>query len=132
MEIGHYESRYKPRTTIRAQAIADFMMEFTSSVRHEGKPEAPVDESSPYPSPLWFLSVDGSSNEHGCNAGLVLTSPLPKCVKVKYVIQLGFKASKNESEYEVFLVDLKLVVAIGAKRLHIHNDYQLVVKQVKE
>lgn len=83
------------------------------------------------PSTLWFLHVDGSSNEHGCDANLVLTSPLPECVKVKYAIHLGFKASNNEFEYKALLVSLKLAAAMGAK-MHIHNNSQLVVKEVKE
>ena len=84
------------------------------------------------PSPLWFLHMDWSSNEHGCDAGFVLTSPLSKCVKVKYAVRLGFKASNNESEYEALLASLKLAAAKGAKRLHIHNDSQLVIRQVKK
>lgn len=45
---------------------------------------------------------------------------------------LGFRASNNESEYKALLGGLRLATTMGAKRLHIHSDSQLVVKQVKD
>ena len=63
---------------------------------------------------------------------MVLTSPLPECVNIEYALRLGFKTSNNEAEYETFISGLRLAKAIGAQRLHIHNDSQLVVKQVME
>lgn len=46
-------------------------------------------------------------------------------------MHLGFRASNNEFEYKALLAGLKLAAVMGAKRLHIYSDSQLVVKQVK-
>lgn len=80
IEIGQYEIRYQLRTARKAQAIADSIAKFTSSSKSKEKLEAPVDDLRPSLAPSWFLQVDGSSNEHGCGVGLLLTSPLPKCI----------------------------------------------------
>ncbi|KAM1818376.1 hypothetical protein ACFX11_000177 [Malus domestica] len=78
--------------------------------------------------PSWSLYVDGSSNQQGCGAGLVLTTP--NKVAMKYALRFKFKASNNEAEYEALLAGLRLAKDLGVKRIDIFNDSQLVVNQV--
>ncbi|GFY84700.1 hypothetical protein Acr_03g0014740 [Actinidia rufa] len=70
----------KPRTAIKAQALSDFIVEST----HEDtpQPEATPLEAGISKEPTseqnlahWILYVDGSSNQHGCGAGLILRVP---------------------------------------------------------
>ncbi|GFZ06759.1 hypothetical protein Acr_18g0009290 [Actinidia rufa] len=49
----------------------------------------------------WKLFVDGSSNQHGCGAGLVLQTPSGE--HMEYTIHIGFKVTNNEVEYEALL-----------------------------
>ncbi|XP_008231854.1 PREDICTED: uncharacterized protein LOC103331021 [Prunus mume] len=80
--------------------------------------------------PLWTLYVDGSSNAQGCGAGLVLISP-DKAV-LEYAIRFQFHASNNEAEYEALLAGLRLAKEIGARKIQIFSDSQLVVHQVNQ
>lgn len=50
--------------------------------------------------------------------------------ELEYTIKFGFKATNNEVEYEAMLTRLRLVHALGAKRVRVNNDSQLVVGQV--
>ncbi|KAL0455175.1 UNVERIFIED_CONTAM: hypothetical protein Slati_0856700 [Sesamum latifolium] len=71
-------------TTIKAQALADFvseMMEITIK-------EASQDQK-------WLLHVDGSSTAQGSGAGIVITTPQSE--DLEFAIKLGFKASNNEA-----------------------------------
>lgn len=59
--------------------------------------------------------------------GLVLSSFTLECLKIKYALKLGYKASNNEAEYEMFLAGLSLARVVGTRDLDIFNDSQLVV-----
>ena len=61
------------------------------------------------------MFIDGSSNELGSGAGIVLTDP--DGLKLEQSIRFGFQASNNEVEYEALLAGLKLAKAVGADRL---------------
>ena len=46
----------------------------------------------------WMLSVDGSSNQQGSGAGIVLEGP--NGVLIEQALCFAFKASNNQAEYE--------------------------------
>ena len=54
---------------------------------------------------------------------------------LKYVIQMHFpreKATNNTTEYEGFLVGLRIKIELGIKKMIICGDSQLVVRQVNK
>ena len=52
IELSEFDIRYKPKTAIKGQVLADFVVEFTSAVPAE----------TPTDLPIWKLSVDGATN----------------------------------------------------------------------
>ena len=68
IELSEFDIKYKPKTVIKGQVLADFVMEFTSAEPAENT-QALTDL------PIWKLSVDGATNAQGSGAGLILTSP---------------------------------------------------------
>ncbi|GFS40591.1 hypothetical protein Acr_00g0069450 [Actinidia rufa] len=134
IELSEFHIEYRPRMAIKAQALADFIVKST----HEGTPQPeivhPENEISKEPTPEkdlahWILFVDGSSNQHGCGAGLVIQTPSGE--QMEYAIRIGFKATNNEAEYEALLAGLRIAVELGAQSLEIFSDSQLVVNQVQ-
>ena len=73
--------------------------------------------------------MDGSSNQHGCGAGLVLQIPSEE--QMEYPICIGFKATTNEAEYEPLLVGLRVMTELEVESLDAYNDSELVVNQVQ-
>ncbi|GKV32747.1 hypothetical protein SLEP1_g41332 [Rubroshorea leprosula] len=65
VELSEYDLKFRPRTTIKGQAVADFLVECTSITNKEKAPEHPV----------WVLYVDGAANIEGSGAGAVLLGP---------------------------------------------------------
>ena len=61
IELGEFEIEYKPRSSIKGQAVSDFIAEFSKPTVNMRIAEAD-DLQSNYP---WKLHVDGSSNTHG-------------------------------------------------------------------
>ncbi|XP_043710287.1 uncharacterized protein LOC122659214 [Telopea speciosissima] len=76
----------------------------------------------------WVMNVDGSSNSDGCGAGLILVSP--EGFRLQYALRFKFPASNNEAQYEALLAGLRVSKAIGANRLKVQSNSQLVVNQV--
>uniref|UniRef100_A0A2N9IRV7 RNase H type-1 domain-containing protein n=1 Tax=Fagus sylvatica TaxID=28930 RepID=A0A2N9IRV7_FAGSY len=62
-------------------------------------------------------------------AGIILVSPEKD--KFEYAIQLRFRATNNEAEYEALLAGLKLSKKMGVKNLTVKSDSQLVIGQIK-
>lgn len=51
--------------------------------------------------------------------------------ETQIAIQLGFRASNNETEYEAVLFRLQTARATGATRVQMHSDSQLVAFQIQ-
>ncbi|KAL0412175.1 UNVERIFIED_CONTAM: Ribonuclease HI [Sesamum latifolium] len=117
IELSDYDISYLPRTTIKAQALADFVSEMTGMVQEE------VSEKKP-----WLLHVDGSSTMQGSGAGVVLTSPQGD--DVEFAIKFEFKALNNEAKYEALVLGMRMAQDVGAQHLLAYSDSQLIVKQV--
>ena len=123
IELSEFDIRYKPKTVIKGQVLADFVMEFTSAKPAQNA-QAMNDLS------IWKLSVDGASNAQGSGAGLILTSPIG--IDIEYALRFGFQASNNEAEYEAVIVGLNLVHSLEVDQLEVCSDSQLVVRQIED
>ena len=72
--------------------------------------------------------MDGSSNEGGLGAGLILVSP--KGHRMHCALRFKFKASNNEAEYEALIAGLNLAKEMKVESLEIYSDFQLIVCQI--
>ena len=64
----------------------------------------------------------------GSGAGVVLISLDGS--RHRYAIHLHFLASNNAMEYEALLNGLRIAIELGATRLYVHGDLELVIDQV--
>ena len=86
IELSEFDIRYKLRTTVKGQVLADFIVEFTPS----NTPTHPTETTQLVTDlPIWRLSVDGVANSKGSGAGLILTSP--NRIDMEYALRFGFK-----------------------------------------
>ncbi|XP_063948059.1 uncharacterized protein LOC135152159 [Daucus carota subsp. sativus] len=79
IELGQFDLEYKPRATIKGQALADFLLEFEDDTQEWAMvPYSPVVE--PINGLLveddtwWNLHVDGAVNSDGAGVGIVLVN----------------------------------------------------------
>ncbi|CAL2239171.1 unnamed protein product [Prunus armeniaca] len=136
IELGEFDIQFKPRPAEKGQAVADFISELTPPALSEPSspsviptaPEKMNTERFDTSTPLWILHVDGSANQQGCGAGLVLTTPDGR--KIEYALRFNFRTSNNEAEYEAFLAGLRLAQSMSARQISIHSDSQLIVNQI--
>jgi len=76
----------------------------------------------------WVLSVDGSSNQQGSGAGVILEGP--DGLLIEQALYFAFKASNNQAEYEALIAGMLLAKEMGAKGLFAKSDSLLVTGQV--
>ncbi|XP_057755878.1 uncharacterized protein LOC130975062 [Arachis stenosperma] len=101
------------QTAIKSQYLVDFIVEYIDT------PEIPT---------KWNLYVDGSSNKIGSGAGVIIESN--QGTQIELSLTLEFFASNNQAEYEALLAGLKLAKEVGAQKLVIFSDSQVVTSQI--
>ena len=72
--------------------------------------------------------MDGSSNKTGSGAGVIIESD--QGTQIELSLKFGFPASNNQAEYEALLAGLKLAREVGAQKLIIFSDSQVVTSQI--
>ena len=123
IELSEFDIRYKLKTTIKGQVLADFVVEFTSV-------EPAENAQTTTDLPIWKLFVDGATNAQGSGAGLILTSS--EGIDIEYVLRFRFLASNNEAEYEAVIAGLNLAYSLEIDQFEVCSDSQLVVRQIED
>ncbi|XP_031096909.1 uncharacterized protein LOC116001159 [Ipomoea triloba] len=121
MMLTQFALEYKPRPSIKAQALADFVVECTA--RDTG-----TDQNDLQSPEWWEVSTNGSSEKKGAGAGIVVTTP--EGFKAYYAILFRFSSTNNEAEYEALIAGLQRARQLGAKSIRAQTDSALVVGQV--
>ncbi|XP_066334232.1 uncharacterized protein [Miscanthus floridulus] len=112
--MGH-DIRYIPCIAIKSSALIDFVGEWmevqqpTPNVTHE----------------YWTMYFDGSIIALGSGAGVVLISIDGS--RLCYAIYLHFSTSNNAVEYEALINGLRIAIKLGAMRLYVRGDSELVI-----
>ena len=102
LELMGHDIRYIPRTTIKSQALMDFVIEWTevqlptSDVTHK----------------YWTMYFDGSIMALVSGTGVVLISSDRS--RLLYAIHLHFSASNNAAKYEALINGLRIAIELGA------------------
>ncbi|GJT42974.1 reverse transcriptase domain-containing protein [Tanacetum coccineum] len=122
-ELEGYDIQYRPRTAIKGQILADFIVERPE----EESPDELMAEPEVLPEP-WTLFTDGSSCVDGSGAGLILTNP--EGAEFTYAMRFRFEATNNEAEYEALIAGLRIAEKMGIKNLQANVDSRLVANQV--
>jgi len=105
VELLEFGIKYEPRGAIKAQSLADFVIQLPKKINdHE----------------TWVLFVDGSSNKKESEAGIVLKRP--KSFNLKMALKFDFKTSNNQVEYEVLIAGLILARNMGVQNIICKSD----------
>jgi ribonuclease HI len=119
--LGEYNISYRPRTAIKGQILADFIVEKPDT-------DTPLATSKIELKEPWILFTDGSSCADGSGAGLILTDP--EGIEFTYALRFEFTATNNEAEYEALLAGLRIAIQMGVRNLEANVDSKLVANHV--
>jgi hypothetical protein len=115
MELCPYTLGFQSRSTIKSQALVDFIVEWTDM-------NTPASPSS---AEHWTMYFDSSLNIDGAGAGVYFISPSGD--KLSYVLRIHFRASNNAAEYKAAVHGLRIAIELGIKRLIVYGDSALVI-----
>ncbi|VFQ87000.1 unnamed protein product [Cuscuta campestris] len=110
--LSQYQIEMKPRTAIKALALADFMVECTA---RDNNPTPTAEQGE-----WWTLSTDGSSAAKACGGSVVIQSP--EGFHSYHTIKFQFKVSKNEAEYEALLSGMRIILNLKAEYVRIRAE----------
>jgi ribonuclease HI len=119
-ELGAHDIEFRPHTTIKTQALVDFVSEWTEQQVPDNLETAEV----------WRMYFDGSLKLEGAGAGILFIAPGGE--QLKYALQLLFSASNNAAEYEALIHGLNIVISLGIKRLMVYGDLLVVISQINK
>ena len=119
VELSEFDIEYRLRQAIKAQALADFIAEFT--VAEEEPPEEKPDRN-------WEVEIDGSSVKRAGGVRVVFKTPEGRLLK--HSVRLQYLTTNNEAEYKALLTGLRIAKELRATMLRIQSDSQLIVGQV--
>jgi hypothetical protein len=103
VELGEFDIEVCPRQAIKSQILADFVSEWTEI-------QMPPPKERPK---HWIMYFDGALNLEGAGACVLFISPQGE--QLKYVLQIHYKASNNDTEYEALIHMLRIAVSLGIK-----------------
>ncbi|GJZ88790.1 reverse transcriptase domain-containing protein [Tanacetum coccineum] len=123
-ELEEHDIQYQPRTSVKGQILADFIMERPK----DNSEDTLMEDEEELPNP-WTLFMDGSSCADGSRAGLILINP--EGMEFTYALRFRFDATNNEAEYKALIAGLKIAEQMGIQNLEANVDSRLVANQVQ-
>jgi ribonuclease HI len=124
-ELSGYHITFEPRTAIKSQVLADFIVDWTGPARQQEEPSEKV----------WTVHCDGAWCHAGAGTTAIITSPTG--VKHRYAARLSFaleydRCTNNIAEYEAIILGLRKLKALGVTTCIVKTDSKVVVGQVEK
>ena len=102
--------------------MADFIADWTPTTHSHEQPKIET---------IWQLECDGAYQRDGAETLAVLTAP--SGTQLKYTVRLDFKGCTNKvAEYEGLLLGLRKARVLGARRLSIRSDSELITGHINK
>ena len=82
------------------------------------------------------MDFDGPVGKEGVGIGIWIHILMKQSGKIPPNIKccsynLSFNYSNNESKYEALIVRLKMLKKLGAQKISVYGDFELIINQVK-
>jgi ribonuclease HI len=123
-ELSGYHITFEPRTSIKSQVLADFIVDWTGLTRQQEEPPE-----------VWTIHCDGAWCHAGAGAAAIITSPTG--IKHRYAARLSFalesdRCTNNIAEYEAVILGLRKLRALGVTTCIVKTDSKVVASQVEK
>jgi hypothetical protein len=124
-ELSGYHITFEPRTAIKSQVLADFIIDWTG----------PTWQQAESPEKVWTIHCDSAWCHAGAATAAIITSPIG--VKYRYATRLSFalesdRCTNNIAEYEAVILGLRKLRALGVTTCIVRTDSKVVAGQVEK
>jgi hypothetical protein len=122
-KLSRYHITFEPRTAIKSQVLADFIVDWTGLTRQQEEPSEKV----------WTIHCDGAGCHVGAGTAAIITSSTG--VKHRYAACLSFalesdRCTNNIAEYEAVILGLRKLKALSVTTCIVKTDSKVVAGQV--
>ena len=76
---------------------------------------------------MWSLDFDGVVSKEGSGVGVWVSNPKTRHTE-SHSYKLNFQCTNNIAKYEALMLGLQLLKKLGAKRISIRGDSELIIK----
>lgn len=129
MALSEFTFKYIAQKSVKGQALADFLAHHPSSaIEPMDDVEIGTIETRPMQNNFWTMHFDGSSTETSAGAGVTIESPEGELFQ--FAFQFEFRCTNNQAEYEALIIGMEILQEMGARRVLIRGDSQLVINQL--
>ncbi|XP_058217338.1 uncharacterized protein LOC131328409 [Rhododendron vialii] len=125
--LAEFDHKYMTRKSVKGRAVAEFLADHPMT---EAKVEdfMFLDEDILFLlGETWQLYFDGTSIQCGYGIGVLLVSPNDFHIPLSY--KLRFEVTSNQAEYEACIAGMDAALELGAKRVEVIGELNLVVSQ---
>jgi ribonuclease HI len=124
-ELFGYHIMFEPRTTIKSQVLADFVVDWTGPTQQQEEP----------PEKVWTIHYDDAWCHARAGAAANITSPTG--IKHIYAARLNFalesdRCTNNIAEYEAVILGLRKLRALSVTTCIVKTDSKVVAGQVEK
>jgi hypothetical protein len=124
-ELSEYHITLEPRTAIKSQVLADFIVDWTGPARQQEELSERV----------WTIHYDSAWCHAGVGAAAIITSPTS--VKHRYAACLSFalesdRCTNNIVEYEAVILGLRKLKALGVATCIIKTDSKVITGEIEK
>ncbi|XP_050895140.1 uncharacterized protein LOC127101734 [Lathyrus oleraceus] len=120
LALTEFSLTYKPLKAMKGQIVADFLVDHVMI-----EPSLNMVDTKP-----WRLYFDGSSHKDGTGVRVLIFSP--QDAPTRFKCRINEKCSNNEAEYEALITGLRILKKLGASRIELKGDSELVIKHVTQ
>jgi ribonuclease HI len=126
MELSEHVVDFEKRSTIKSQVLANFIADWTEPSSYT---EDPMIDTP------WQVYCDGPWGSLGAGAEAIMVSP--SGIKLRYAARLQFtiemdKCTNNIAEYEVVLLGLRKLWAMGVQNCILKIDSKVIAGQIEK
>ncbi|CAL9018448.1 unnamed protein product [Prunus brigantina] len=133
LQLSEFDITCATPKAIKGQAVIDMLALFPevegSALSEEVLGELPEMVATVTKEEPWTLYFDGSSTSKGGGAGVVLINPNGQATALSF--KLDFPCTNNVAEYEAFIMGLSTAREMGAEKMKIIGDSNLVLSQLQ-
>jgi ribonuclease HI len=97
--------------------------------KNEHRTKQIIDQQNNAEDEMWNMSFDGAVSREGAGAGVWINPPKVGTKICSY--RLAFDCTNNMAEYEALILGLKTLKELGARRIVVHGDSELIINHVK-
>ncbi|KAI8550576.1 hypothetical protein RHMOL_Rhmol06G0117900 [Rhododendron molle] len=125
--LAEFDLQYVTRKSVKGCAVAKFLVDHPIDGPEDADFTFPDEDVLTMVEEVWMLYFDGAANQKGFGIGVLLITLAGAYIPLAF--KLNFDVTINQTEYKACIVGMEAAIALGAEKIEVIGDSNLVVSQ---